>query len=196
MRHRAVSTSFNRGQSHRKALLDNMAASVIRHGRITTTVPRAKRARQLTEELITLGRRGDLPARRAAFAVLQDRGLTKRLFADIAPLFAGTNGGYTRLIRLSPRHGDGAELALLELTKVPQPPVTAKPAKVKPASKTAEPAAKHKTEKPHDIKPSRAVEPAQQAKPAQLAQPVKPPHKPQGLLTGLRNIFRRQKPSS
>lgn len=101
--------------AHRKLVLRNLVTDLLREGRISTTDCRAKEARKLAEKMITLGKRGDLHARRQAMAVIFDEDVVKKLFDDIAPKYAERNGGYTRILKLGPRQGDGAEMVFLEL---------------------------------------------------------------------------------
>jgi large subunit ribosomal protein L17 len=115
MRHRAKGRQLGRTSEHKKALLRNLAISLFRHDRITTTTAKAKELRPFAERLITLARRGDLHARRLAERKIQDRVVLKRLFAEIGPRFAGRPGGYTRILKLGHRVGDGAETARIEL---------------------------------------------------------------------------------
>ncbi len=114
MRHRIAGRALGRTPSHRKALLKNLAISLIRHEAIETTVPKAKELRRLAEKLITLGKKGTLAARRQAFAILRDLDLVKKLFEELAPRFQERNGGYTRIVRIRKRPGDGAPLAMIE----------------------------------------------------------------------------------
>ena len=115
MRHRLSGRKLNRTSSHRKALFANMAAALLKHEQITTTLPKAKELRPVVEKLITLGKKGDLSARRRAMAVLRDETITGKLFATIAPRYSDRAGGYTRVIRAGFRHGDMAPLAVIEL---------------------------------------------------------------------------------
>jgi large subunit ribosomal protein L17 len=115
VRHRAKARQLSRTASHRKALLANMATSLFKHDRIVTTEAKAKELRPYAERLITLARRGDLHARRLAEARLKDRDVTQRLFKDLGPRFAARPGGYTRIIKLGHRAGDGADIARIEL---------------------------------------------------------------------------------
>jgi len=115
MRHRIKGKQLSRTASHKKALLANMATSLFKHERIETTQAKAKELRPYAERIITLARRGDLHARRLAEARLKDRDVTQRLFKEIAPRFATRPGGYTRIIKLGHRVGDGAEIARIEL---------------------------------------------------------------------------------
>ncbi|MGI6733727.1 MAG: 50S ribosomal protein L17 [Anaerovoracaceae bacterium] len=106
---------LGRPTAHRKLMLRNLVTDLLREGRITTTDTRAKEARKIAEKMITLGKRGDLHARRQALAVIFDEDVVKKLFDEIAPKYADRNGGYTRILKLGPRQGDGAELVFLEL---------------------------------------------------------------------------------
>ncbi len=115
MRHRAKNRQLSRTSEHRKALLSNLATSLFRHGRIVTTVAKAKELRPVAERLITLARRGDLHARRLVERRIRDKQVSSLLFKDIGPRFAARPGGYTRIIRLGHRVGDGAETARIEL---------------------------------------------------------------------------------
>jgi large subunit ribosomal protein L17 len=115
VRHARTGKKLGRDSAHRRALYANLAGALIEHGRIKTTVTKAKAVRPLAEQMITLGRRGDLHARRQATAVLRDRDVVHKLFADVAPLFRDRPGGYTRIVKIGPRPGDAAEMAYLEL---------------------------------------------------------------------------------
>ena len=115
MRHRLSGRKLNRTSSHRKALFANMAAALLKHEQITTTLPKAKELRPVVEKLITLGKKGDLSARRRAMAVLRDETITGKLFSTIAPRYSDRAGGYTRVLRAGFRHGDMAPLAVIEL---------------------------------------------------------------------------------
>lgn len=115
MRHRAKARQLSRTASHRKALLRNLAASLFRHERIVTTEAKAKELRPYAERLITLARRGDLHARRQVERRIQDKDVTHRLFAEYGKRFAARPGGYTRIVKLGHRVGDGAEVARIEL---------------------------------------------------------------------------------
>jgi large subunit ribosomal protein L17 len=115
VRHARSGKKLGRDSAHRKALYSNLAGALIEHGRIKTTVTKAKAVKPLAEQMITLGRRGDLHARRQATAFLRSRDVVHKLFADVAPLFKDRPGGYTRIVKLGPRPGDAAEMAYLEL---------------------------------------------------------------------------------
>lgn len=115
MRHRKVVKKLNRSASHRKATLVNLAQALFDKKRIQTTEAKAKAARSFSEKLITLAKRGDLHARRLALQRLRNKKIVKILFDEIAPKFSDRNGGYTRVIKLGQRMGDGAHLSILEL---------------------------------------------------------------------------------
>lgn len=115
MRHRNKGRQLSRTASHREALLRNLAISLFRHGRISTTTAKAKELRPYAERLITLAKRGDLHAKRLAARKIHDRAVLVELFDSIGPRFAERPGGYTRVLKLGHRQGDGAEMALIEL---------------------------------------------------------------------------------
>lgn len=115
MRHRAKGRQLSRTASHRRALLRNMVTALFQHDRIVTTQAKAKELRPYAERLITLARRGDLHARRQVERRIKDRVVAGRLFSEIGPRFASRPGGYTRIVKLGHRVGDGAELARIEL---------------------------------------------------------------------------------
>jgi len=108
---------LGRETAHRKAMLRNLVTDLLREGRITTTEMRAKEARRIAEKMITLGKRGDLHARRQALAYIYDESVVKKLFDEIAPDYEDRQGGYTRILKLGPRRGDNAEEVYLELVK-------------------------------------------------------------------------------
>ena len=115
MRHGISGRKLNRTSSHRKAMFANMASALLKHEQITTTLPKAKELRPFVEKLITLGKRGNLHARRQALAVLGDRKITDKLFATLGPRYAERHGGYTRVMRAGFRYGDSAPMAVIEL---------------------------------------------------------------------------------
>ncbi len=130
MRHRRAGKKLGRDSAHRKALYSNLAGALIEHGRIKTTVAKAKAVKPFAEQMITLGKRGDLHARRLALAELRSQDVVHQLFAEVAPRFADRPGGYTRIVKLGPRNGDAAEMVYLEL-------VDYNPAGAGPASRAA-----------------------------------------------------------
>ncbi len=115
MRHRISGRKLNRTSSHRKAMFANMAAALVKHEQIRTTLPKAKELRPVVDKLITLGKRGNLHARRQALSVLQDTGLAEKLFGPLAERYADRPGGYTRVVRAGFRYGDAAPMAYIEL---------------------------------------------------------------------------------
>ncbi|WP_413993132.1 50S ribosomal protein L17 [Labrys okinawensis] len=114
MRHGKAHRKFNRTAEHRKAMFENMAASLIKHEQIVTTLPKAKDLRPIVEKLVTLGKRGDLHARRQAVAQLQDETIVKKLFDVLASRYKTRQGGYTRVLKAGFRHGDSAPVAVIE----------------------------------------------------------------------------------
>ena len=114
MRHGKSGRKLNRTASHRKAMFANMAASLIEHEQIVTTLPKAKELRPIVEKLVTLGKRGDLHARRQVISQIRSDAMAKRLFDEIAPRYASRNGGYLRIMKAGFRHGDNAALAVIE----------------------------------------------------------------------------------
>jgi len=115
MRHRAKGRQLSRTSTHKRAMLNNMATSLFVHGRVITTEAKAKELRPFAEKLITLARRGDLHARRLVERRIKDRETLTRLFGEIGPRFAARPGGYTRILKMGHREGDGADVARIEL---------------------------------------------------------------------------------
>ena len=115
MRHRAKGRQLSRTSTHRRAMLNNMATSLFEHGRVVTTEAKAKELRPFAEKLITLAPRGDLHARRLVERKIKDRETLSRLFSEIGPRFAARPGGYTRILKMGHREGDGADIARIEL---------------------------------------------------------------------------------
>jgi large subunit ribosomal protein L17 len=115
MRHAKRGRKLNREAAHRRSMLGTMAGQVITHGRIKTTAPKAKEVRSVVDKLITIAKQDDLAARRQAVKVLKDKTVVRRLFEDVAPDLGDRNSGYTRILRLGPRLGDGVEAVYLEL---------------------------------------------------------------------------------
>ena len=132
MRHRNSGRQLSRNSSHRHAMLQNMAASLLRHETIRTTVPKAKELRRVVEPLITLAKIDSLGKRRLAFSRLRDDAVVEKLFSDLGPRFKARAGGYTRILKMEPRPGDSADMALVQLV---DGPVTA--AKAEDAGKAA-----------------------------------------------------------
>ena len=115
MRHAKAGKKLGRDSAHRKALYANLACSLIEHGRIRTTEAKAKAVKPYAEKMITLGRRGDLHARRQALAELRSQEIVHKLFADVGPRMAERPGGYSRIVKLGHRQGDAADMVYLEL---------------------------------------------------------------------------------
>ncbi len=115
MRHRKKGRKLNRTASHRKAMFANMAAALIKHEQIITTLPKAKEMKRIIDRLITLGKRGDLHARRQAFARLRDEAMVKKLFDVLGERYKDRSGGYSRVLRAGYRFGDNAPRAVIEL---------------------------------------------------------------------------------
>ncbi len=129
MRHRRKAKYFGVKTAHRKAMFRNMVTSLFRHGRITTTVPRAKELRRLADKMVTLAKEGTLHARRQALSVINDKAVVAKLFSEIAEQMASRNGGYTRIVKIGPRRGDGAMMCIIELVKESLRPKKSRPAK-------------------------------------------------------------------
>lgn len=139
MRHCNKTVKLGRKSAHRATMLASQVVGLIEHGRITTTIEKAKATRPLAEKMITLGKEGGLPARRRAIQRLHSMSAVKHLFSTVAPAFADRKGGYTRIVRLGRRPGDGAETAILEWTNfAPPAPKTKTEAKAKAEPKAAE----------------------------------------------------------
>ncbi|TNM65095.1 50S ribosomal protein L17 [Aliirhizobium smilacinae] len=117
MRHGKSGRKLNRTASHRKAMFTNMAASLITHEQIMTTLPKAKEIRPIVEKLVTLGKRGDLHARRQAVSQVQDQDAVRKLFDVIASRYATRNGGYLRIMKAGYRQGDNAPMAVIEFVE-------------------------------------------------------------------------------
>lgn len=115
MRHRKSHRKLNRTSTHRKAMFVNMSASLIKHEQIMTTLPKAKELRGVVDRLITLGKRGDLHARRQALGQIKDRALVEKLFSQLAERYSDRPGGYTRVMKAGFRYGDSAPMAVIEL---------------------------------------------------------------------------------
>lgn len=145
MRHNNTGRRLGRNSSHRKAMMRNMVTSLLEHEKITTTDARAKELRKLADKLITLGKRGDLHARRQAAEVIFNKTVVAKLFERIAPRYADRPGGYTRIIKLGSRSGDNASTSMIELVEenfTPKPkkarPVVAEPVAAEPAAEAVE----------------------------------------------------------
>ncbi len=115
MRHAKKGRKLGKDSQHRRLMLGTMAGQVITHGRIKTTPTRAKEVRGVVDRLVTIAKKDDLPSRRRAAMVVKDKQIVRQLFEDVAPELDDRNSGYTRILKLGPRHGDGAEQVYLEL---------------------------------------------------------------------------------
>jgi large subunit ribosomal protein L17 len=156
MRHGLTGRQLSRNSTHRAAMLRNMAASLLRHETIRTTVPKAKELRRFVEPLITLGKSDSMANRRRAFAKLRDAEVVEKLFGELGPRFKARPGGYTRILHMATRAGDNADMALMALVDQAAPAAAeAKPAddgdkkpKARKKKKAAEPAAEAAGEEP------------------------------------------------
>jgi large subunit ribosomal protein L17 len=117
MRHRVTGRKLSRATGHRRALYRNLVTELLKHGKITTTEAKAKEVRGLTEKMITLGKKSGLHAYRQALSYITDKAVTEKVFADLAPRYKERHGGYTRMVKLEPRLGDGAPMVQLELVE-------------------------------------------------------------------------------
>jgi len=119
MRHQLSGRQLSRNSSHRAAMLKNMAVSLLQHETIRTTLPKAKELRRVVEPLITMGKKDSLANRRVAFSRLRDEAVVTKLFEDLGPRFSARAGGYTRILKMDPRPGDSAPMALMQLVDKP-----------------------------------------------------------------------------
>ena len=184
MRHRKKVKKLGRTKAHRKATLQNLARAIILHQQIKTTLAKAKAARSVVERLITYGKKDTVAARRLAFKVLQSHQMVKKLFDEIAPTFADRQGGYTRVIKLGRRQGDGAELAVLQLVGfepliIEEKKAPAKKTKKKETAEKKKPARKAEAkealaeEKIEEVKAeAEKTKPAEKAKEAKEKKPA------------------------
>lgn len=115
MRHQVSGRKFDRNSGHRRAMYRNLVTDLLKHGQIRTTLPKAKEVRPMAEKIITLGKDGTVHARRQALSFVFDPDVVAHVFATVAPRYATRPGGYTRIVKLGPRQGDGAPMALIEL---------------------------------------------------------------------------------
>ena len=160
MRHRSKTAKLKRNASHRKALLSNLACSLIEHGRIKTTLGKAKALRPVAEKLVTLAKRNDLHSRRLAIAYLHQKDIVKKLFAEVAPASKDRQGGYCRITKLGPRMSDSAPMAFIEW--VDRPAVEEEAAAEAPAAEAVVevPAEEKPAKKAAKKKAAEASEPA------------------------------------
>jgi large subunit ribosomal protein L17 len=159
------------GPAHERLMLANLATALFEHGRITTTEAKAKRLRPLAERLITKAKRGDLHARRQVLRIIRDKGVVHVLFEEIGPRYSARTGGYTRIIKVGPRKGDNAPMAVIELVEaltVSQQAVGEASAATKRAAKEAAPVPAAPAAEPEDVAAEQAQE-AERAEPAEDA---------------------------
>jgi large subunit ribosomal protein L17 len=156
VRHARTGSKLGRDSAHRKALYANLAGAVIEHGRIKTTITKAKAVKPIAEQMITLGRRGDIHARRQAIAFLRSKSIVHKLFTEVGPAFAQRPGGYLRITRIGPRQGDAAEMAYLELVDTP---LVFKTKLSDDGAAEKQPAAASETEEPEDADELETEEP-------------------------------------
>ena len=189
MRHRNTGRQFGRNSSHRRALFRNLVTSLLEHGKVETTEAKAKEIRGIADKMITLGKRGDLHAKRMALAYIQSRDVVAKLFSEIAPRSASRNGGYTRVIKTRVRLGDSAPMAVIELVDregaAPSAPKKAResaPAAAeapKKATAKAAPAVEAApAEAPVDAPAETAAAPEAEAPTAEAAEPEAAPEAP------------------
>jgi large subunit ribosomal protein L17 len=164
MRHQLSGRQLSRNSAHRSAMLRNMAASLLRHETIRTTIPKAKELRRIVEPLITLGKHNSEANRRRAFARLRDEEVVDKLFDTLGPRFLSRPGGYTRILRMGPRPGDSAPMALMQLLDQPESaaPVDVDAADEKPAEKKVKKEAAKKKVRTQEEKAARKVAKAEQ----------------------------------
>jgi large subunit ribosomal protein L17 len=169
MRHHLSGRQLSRNSSHRHALMRNMSVSLLRHETIRTTLPKAKELRRVVEPLITLAKSGGDAARRLAFARLRDAEIVEKLFADLGPRFKTRPGGYTRILRMMPRPGDSAPMALMQLVEGPVPVAVEQPPEEGKKKAPRKAKAKAKSAKEDTV--------AEKSEPKKQAAPKKTPRK-------------------
>lgn len=147
MRHRVSGRKFGRTMEHRKAMFRNLVTSLIVEERIETTLPRAKELRRVADRMVTLGKRGTLHARRQALSYVQSNAAVRKLFSDLAGRFAERSGGYTRILKLGHRNGDGAPMAMIEYLGAPMKPSREERRKAREAERKAREATQQKAKK-------------------------------------------------
>jgi large subunit ribosomal protein L17 len=166
MRHAKSGRKLGRSMSHRKALMRNLATSLLTYGRIRTTFIKAKELQMVADRLVTLAKRGDLHARRQAISMVYDDQVVSRLFSDIAPWYKERQGGYTRILKLEPRPGDNSPMAFIEFVdrkELGEIKQVVKPKKKFKKSGANKPAPKAKAEKGQAVKPKAEAKPAVKA---------------------------------
>jgi large subunit ribosomal protein L17 len=161
MRHQLSGRQLSRNSAHRHALMRNMSVSLLRHETIRTTLPKAKELRRVVEPLITLAKSDGEANRRVAYARLRDGEVVEKLFAELGPRFKTRPGGYTRILRMLPRPGDSAPMALMQLVEAPAPAAAEEPAPE--AKKSARAGAKSKAKAKTEAKAERTGKPAETA---------------------------------
>jgi large subunit ribosomal protein L17 len=117
MRHRKVSRKLGRDTEHHEAILRNMVTDLFKHGKVTTTLAKAKELRRVADKMITFAKKGDLASRRRALAFIRDKGVVKKLFNQLREKYLDRSGGYTRIIKIGPRRGDASIMAIVELVE-------------------------------------------------------------------------------
>ena len=179
MRHQLSGRQLSRNASHRHALMRNMSVSLLRHERIRTTLPKAKELRRVVEPLITLAKNDGDANRRRALARLRDVEIVEKLFAEIGPRFRTRPGGYTRILRMLPRPGDAAPMALMQLVEAPPVPAAGEPAgETKKTGGRAKAAEKPRAKAPGKAEAARKAAPKAQSKSEpKEAEPAKAPKK-------------------
>lgn len=211
MPHSVQTKSFGRNKSWRKATVRSLAQALVKQERIETTWTKAKETQKIAERLITLGKNGSVHARRRAQSILNDVEGVRKLFTDIAPRFQNRAGGYTRVLHLGHRAGDGADMAWIELVELgakfqakpkgkeakgkekPKAKTETKEVKEKPASREAKPVKEERAPKSE----TRAAEPAAEAEkpsesPKKAVSPEQKKQQPGGMVDGLRKFFKRR----
>jgi large subunit ribosomal protein L17 len=183
VRHNRQTKRFGRTFSERKALLESLVTSLLKYQQIKTTVQKAKAAKRLADRVIHLGKQDSLAARRQVFSYLQDNALTSKLFKEVSPRFKDRKGGYTRILHLGRRKGDGAELALLELTE--------KEIKLRPTKKSKKASLEHKGHAHEHAEEPHKPQAHPQEKETHAAHPKEKPEKPKtGFFRNLGKFFR------
>jgi len=178
MRHQLSGRQLSRNASHRRALMRNMSVSLLRHERIRTTLPKAKELRRVVEPLITLAKNDGDANRRLAFARLRDVEIVEKLFAEIGPRFRTRPGGYTRILRMLPRPGDAAPMALMQLVEAPPAPADEEPAgETKKTGRRARAAEKPKAKAKAKAEAGGKTAPKAQPKTEPKEEPAKAPKK-------------------
>jgi len=167
MRHHLSGRQLSRNSSHRHALMRNMSVSLLRHETIRTTLPKAKELRRVVEPLITLGKEDGEHNRRIAFSRLRDVQIVEKLFADLGPRFKARPGGYTRILRMLPRPGDSAPMALMQLVDGPQAAAEQPEPGAKKKAKRGKAQAEAKAEPKAKKKAAAKAAPAKEAEPAE-----------------------------